>query len=142
MTEYRLINPSDPYTFLAKDKEVAALVVFALSTSYGAESKDKTSDVPVFLFCTEEEIRKWYESEFSRTIEEGAKERQKEIGEALLSFVYGNFKDRARYEAAINAITDEDKKEAFMEKWQESRSSLNNIGTYARQMGKKILDKE
>lgn len=32
MTEYKLINPSDPYTFLAKTKESAALAVFLLGT--------------------------------------------------------------------------------------------------------------
>lgn len=34
MTEYKLINPSDPYTFLAKTKESAALAVFLLGTMY------------------------------------------------------------------------------------------------------------
>lgn len=30
--QYELINPSDPYTFVVDNKEVAALTVFALST--------------------------------------------------------------------------------------------------------------
>lgn len=34
MIEYELINPSDPYTFLAKTKESAALTVFLLGTMY------------------------------------------------------------------------------------------------------------
>lgn len=44
MIEYELINPSDPYTFLAKTKESAALTVFLLGTMYGASPKDDNED--------------------------------------------------------------------------------------------------
>ena len=49
MTEYNLINPSDPYTFLAKTKESAALAVFLLGTMYGASPKDDDEEkrIPV-----------------------------------------------------------------------------------------------
>ena len=49
MTEYKLINPSDPYTFLAKTKESAALAVFLLGTMYGASPKDDNEEkrIPV-----------------------------------------------------------------------------------------------
>ena len=57
MIEYELINPSDPYTFLAKTKESAALAVFLLGTMYlgtmyGASPKDDDEEkrIPVFLF--------------------------------------------------------------------------------------------
>lgn len=48
--EYELINPSDPYTFIAEDFETAALVVLVLSPAYGAVSKDGSQEVPVFIF--------------------------------------------------------------------------------------------
>lgn len=59
MTEYKLINPSDPYTFLAKTKESAALAVFLLGTMYGASPKDDNEEkrIPVFLFGGAEGIR-------------------------------------------------------------------------------------
>ena len=65
MTEYELINPSDPYTFLAKTKESAALAVFLLGTMYGASPKDDDEEkrIPVFLFGGAEE---WYQEEFGR----------------------------------------------------------------------------
>ena len=49
MIEYELINPSDPYTFLAKTKESAALTVFLLGTMYGASKKDDNEEkrIPV-----------------------------------------------------------------------------------------------
>lgn len=49
--EYELINPSDPYTFVAADKEVAALVIGNLSLAFGAETKDEAEAdrVPIFM---------------------------------------------------------------------------------------------
>ena len=109
MTEYKLINPSDPYTFLAKTKESAALAVFLLGTLYGASPKDDNEEkrIPVFLFGGAEE---WYRKEFGRSTEAGLKAEKQNVADALLSFMYGSFEDRRRYEAALNAITDEEKK--------------------------------
>lgn len=42
--EYELINPSDPYTFIAEDFETAALVVLALSPAYGSSIKGWQSE--------------------------------------------------------------------------------------------------
>ena len=72
MIEYELINPSDPYTFLAKTKESAALAVFLLGTMYGASPKDDNEEkrISVFLFGGAEE---WYRKEFGRSTEEGLK---------------------------------------------------------------------
>ena len=46
MMEYELINPSDPYTFLAADQETAALVIGILGTSYAAKPKEGDREVP------------------------------------------------------------------------------------------------
>ena len=51
------------------------------------------------------------------------------------------FEDRRRYEAALNAITDEEKKKVFMEEWQDGRTSMKNIGEYAHQLGEKLKGK-
>lgn len=133
--EYELKNPSDPYTFIAKDHEVAALTVFCISTLYGAEPKEGDEDVPIFIFggsC------KWYHEKFGRTPDEGLEERKKDVADALDSIMYGNFEDRRRYEAALKAITDSDKREEFRAVWQDGRSSLNDIGTYAHMLAKKF----
>ena len=66
--QYELINPSDPYTFLADNKEIAALTVFCLSTQYGAQSQDETVEIPIFLFGGAKE---WYQNEFGRTPDDG-----------------------------------------------------------------------
>ena len=134
--QYELINPSDPYTFLADNKEIAACTVFCLSTMYGAKSQDGEEEVPIFLFGGAEE---WYRNEFARTPDEGLEAEKENVAKALLSFMYGEFEDRRRYEAALNAITDEEKREQFINEWQDGRSSMNDIGTYAHELGTKLL---
>lgn len=133
--EYELINPSDPYTFIAPDKEVAALVVFTISTLYGAKSKDGSEEIPVFIFGGSAE---WYQEEFGRTPDEGLADRRKQVAGALGSFMYGHFEDRKRYTAALRAITDPERLDQFKAEWQDGHSSLNDIGTYAHKMAKRI----
>lgn len=135
--QYELINPSDTYTFLAENKEVAALTVFCISTMYGAQSQDRNEEIPVFILGGSKE---WYENEFHRTPDEGLQAEKTNVAKSLQSFMYGHFEDRRRYEAAINAITDEDKREQFMREWQDGRSSINDIGTYAHKLGKKMSE--
>lgn len=137
MTEYELINPSDPYTFLAKTQESAALAVFLLGTMYGASPKDEDDEktIPVFIF---DGVEEWYQEKFGRSTEDGIKAEKQNVAEALLSFMYGNFEDRRRYEAALKAITDDEKKKEFMKEWQDGHTSMNNIGEYAHQLGEKL----
>ncbi len=136
--DYELINPSDPYTFIAADKEVAALVIGSLSLAFGAETKNKAEEnrVPIFMFGGFEE---WYQEEFGRTPAEGLAAKKNEVGEALTSFMIGHFEDRVRYNAALEAIDDPEKAEVFKTKWQDRRTSLNNIGGVAHSIGKNLL---
>lgn len=109
--EYELINPSDPYTFIAKDLETAALTVFLLSTAYGAKPKIGVDEVPIFLFGGAKE---WYVEKFGRTTDEGLNAKLDSVAASLHSVMYGNFEDRQRYEAVLKAITDTEKKEQFL----------------------------
>ena len=136
MIEFELINPSDPYTFFAQNEEVASLIVFCLSTMYGAKSKDKTIEIPVFIFGGAKE---WYFEKFNRTPDEGLESEKEAVKIGLNSFMYGSFEDRERYELALSLIDDEDKKEEFKIKWNDARSSINDIGTYAHKLAKKII---
>jgi hypothetical protein len=135
--EYELKNPSDPYTFIAEDLETAALLVFSISTMYGAEAKDGSADVPIFIFGGAKE---WYVEQFGRTPDEGREAKKSALAAALSSMMYGNYEDRRRYSAALEAITDPEKKEKFIEEWQDGHSSLNDIGTYAHKLAKKFSE--
>lgn len=51
---YELINPSDPYTFLAPNVEVAGVVVAMLGTGYGAKPVEGDSESTPILFGWDE----------------------------------------------------------------------------------------
>lgn len=133
--EYKLINPSDPYTFIASSNEVAVLTVFCLSTHYGAEAKDGSFEVPLFFWGGDKE---WYQEQFGHSTDDGLSEKKIEVANALESFMYGNFQDREIYQSALRAIDDDEKREKFIAEWQDRRSSLNDIGTYAHKLAKKL----
>lgn len=137
--EYKLANPSDPYTFVADDLETAALVVFMLSTAYGANTKNGEIAVPIFIFGGAEE---WYAEQFGRNIEEGITAKKEQLVAALNSMTLGDFEDRRRYEAALAAITEADKKAEFIAKRQDGRSSLNEIGTRCHKLAEALLKQE
>lgn len=68
------------------------------------------------------------------------KAEKEKVAKALMSFMLGSFEDRRRYEAALDAITDEQKREEFIALWQDGRSSINDIGTVAYNRGKAMLE--
>ena len=135
--QYELDNPSDAYTFKANSREVAALTVFLLGTQYGAtpESGNDDDRVPIFIFGGAGE---WYEETFGRTADEGIAAHEADVAAALSSFMLGHFEDRRRYDAALEAITDDEKRREFIEKWQDARTSMNNIGSRAHQLAEAI----
>lgn len=142
MKQYDLINPSDPYTFIAENLEVAALTVFAISSAYGAQSEDDEETVPVFMAGIFGDPNEWFEKSFGETMAEGTKKYRMQIADALESVMYGSFNDRERYQAALDAIDNPEKREEFIKKWQESISSMNDIGSYAHSLSKRLKKDE
>lgn len=136
---YKLVNPSDPYTFKADSYEIAALTVLCMGTQYGATPQKDRESIPVFLFTDAEE---WYKENFNRSIEDGLKANHKEVAEALLSMLYGGFEERDTYEMALESITDAEKEKVFKEKWHDRHSSLNDIGSYAHKMAEVLKSQE
>lgn len=132
--EYKLINPSDPYTFIAEDLEVAALTVFSLTTLFGAKPKDSgAEEVPVFMFGGAED---WYTEHFGRAVKEGMQAKRAAVADALASMMFGDFEDRRRYDCALKAITEPEARERFIREWQDGHSSMNDIGSAAHRNAK------
>lgn len=128
---YKLVNPSDSYTFKVDTYEIAALTVLCMGTQYGATPKTGDETVPVFLFTDAEE---WYKENFNCSIEDGLKANRESVADALSSMLYGGFEERETYEMALESITDTEKEKVFKEKWHDRHSSLNDIGSYAYKM--------
>ena len=133
--EYELINPSDPYTFIAADYETAVLTVFCLGPAYGAKPKDGGEDVPIFIFGGAVD---WYKEKFGHTPDDGLDEKGQAVAEALASMMLGGFEDRRRYELALSSIDDPEKKARFIDGWQDGCSSLNDIGGEAHKLAERM----
>ena len=118
--EYELINPSDPYTFIAEDFETAALVVLVFGVAYGANPKEGEQRVPIFLVDEPGAEADWYEENFGRNIQEGLAVKCDSVADALET-----------YNIALASIDDPKKRKKFMEIWQADHSSLNDIGKRA-----------
>ena len=136
--EYELINPSDPYTFIAADYETAALTVFCLGPAYGARPKDTGEAVPIFIFGGAVD---WYKEKFGRTPDDGLDKKRQAVADALASMMLGDFEDRRRYELALSAVDDPEKKARFIDEWQDGRSSLNDIGGKAHRLAARLKER-
>lgn len=136
--QYEFINPSDPYTFEAEDHETASLTVFLLGTVFGAKPETGNDEVPLFVFGG---AGRWFERKFDHSVTDGLKAKQLAVATALDSFMLGDFNDRHKYNAALDAIDDDQKREQFKTEWQDGRSSLNDIGSYAHKLANDIRNR-
>ncbi len=137
---YDFFNPSDPYTFEAPDREVAALVVGVMGTAYGAETKDAEGQgVPVFIMGG---YKEWYEETFGRAAEDGLEARRTELAAALKSFLYGRPGDRKLYKLAMTSISDPEKRRQYAEEWHNRRSSMTDFGKKAWTIGEKMAKEQ
>ena len=132
---YKLINPSDPYVFEAKDHETAALTVLTLGTMYGAKGEDGEHDVPVTFMIDPEE---WFKETFGRPIAVALNEKKQAIADAMLSMTYGNFQDYQVYQNTVKTIEDPAKREQFIKKWADRRSSIISISDRCHRIGEEL----
>lgn len=126
---YELVNPSDPYVFQADSFPVAVTTAWLISSMYEAKPEDGDDyfGIPAFM----EDPAKEYKEQFGDSIEDFINKHNAEIVDALQSLVLGGFKDYRQYLLAVEMIDDPEKLMAFRERWNDGRSSINNIGKCA-----------
>lgn len=133
MPVFELINPSDPYTFVAPSLEVAAVCAAMLSTGFGARQVDPPADEtsPVLLgwdeWLADRGIdRRWIEA------------HESELADAFESFLIGNLADRRDVEEAL-ALIPAESREAWRARRQERhRTSINDIGESAYRWARRL----
>lgn len=141
---FHLINMSDPYTFEAPDLKTAALTTLLLGGGeYGAESEDKSLEVPVMLLVGREGIVQWFKDKCDLDITGVTIGDMREpVGKCLASFVIGSFEQRKIYED-MRTVLREDLQTDFKIKWHDDRrSSLNDIGRRAWRLSEQLLSLE
>lgn len=136
---YKLINPSDPYTFSSASREVAALTVFLISTNYSAETENEDEEhaIPLFMFGGAE---KWYKDTFGRNTYDGLLENVDEVRQSLCSFIYGNFEMRRQFLKSLKNVKP-DKIFEYQQKYNSScNTGLTNIAEVAYQRSCELDD--
>lgn len=126
---YELVNPSAPYVFQADSFPVAVTTAWLISAIYEAKPEDGDDyfGIPAFM----EDPVKEYKEQFGDSIEDFINKHNAEIVHALQSLMLGGFKDYRQYLLAVEMIDDPEKLMAFRERWNDGRSSMNNIGKCA-----------
>lgn len=141
---YEIINPSDAYTFEAKEFAVAAVSMVLLGEGRLAakpvgEGSEGAPEVPLLLFGGAEE---WFEKNLFPLEKMGdfLDENAEKVASALDSVVIGEILDRSLFLSAMERIVPE-LQEAFKIEWHDrKRSSLNDIGREAWEMAKGIRE--
>lgn len=141
MRLYEIINPSDPYTMEVEDFREAAVGLLMLSTAFALEPVDGKEGprMPILAFGG---MDKWLEENVCprKDIPNWVQDHREGIAKALGSVLIGKAEQRDLYRSAMDAIDDPAKREAFREKWHDTkRSSMNDIGAAAWETAKDLL---
>jgi len=129
MNTYNIINPSDPLTLKAESIEVAGVAVALLGQGmYRADGDDGSTPI---MFGWDEWLEEHGVSDLSVWVDDNLNS----VASALESVMLGGVDDRADLDAALEAITNDEKRKEFIEKRNDRRrSSLNDIETKAHQI--------
>lgn len=121
---YELVNPSDAYVFQADSFPVAVVAAWMISPMYAVKPEEGEDyfGIPALMEDPFKEYRERFDS-----VENIINGHREEIVDALRSIALGGFKDYRRYLLAIKVIDDIEKFAEFREKWNDNRSSMNDI---------------
>lgn len=142
-TIFYIVNPSDAYTIVASDLEVAAVACVLLGRGqYAFEPLEGDLErVPLFLFGNPDE---WFNERFGfgDCVTRVMETRAAELADCLDSCLIGNLKERREYESALALMESPEGREQFRRNRHAARrSSLNDIGSRACEMATHIREK-
>jgi len=139
---YSIINPSDAYTIKSDSRAVACMACLLVGGGqYGLESKEGDTGLPLFTFGGDPET--WFKKEFEIDIHTFIEENRERIADCLDSILIGGIGERKGIEAVLAAISNpEERERAWVAYQDKKRSSMNDIGTYARDLAKAIRERQ
>jgi len=127
-----IVNPSDACTIQGDDPAVLAAATIVLGDGKYGLSGDL--EMPPFILCDAEE---WFCEHFhAKLIPDFLNACAEQIADALDTVTYGSEADLAELTEALSLMP-EDARAGYKVKWMDRRrSSMNNIGARAAQLGK------
>lgn len=139
MTIYTICNPSDDYTMVAELDVVAAAAGLLLGGGQFPIEREPDDEhvLPFMAFMPNAE--EWWEKRYGQTVDDSLKEHRAAIADCLDSVLIG---DRATFDLAVSHMSPE-QVDAFRVEWHDKhRTSMNNIGDYARALAKALREPE
>ena len=138
---YEIVNPSDEYTIVCDSHITASCCCFLLGEgTYSFEAIDhEKGEVPIFLFGGAYD---WFKKEFGVPFDEYLRDKDArlKIAESLNSVLIGSKKDRDLFESAIEKMPlQKDKDDFYTDYHDRKRSSVNDIGGFAKKYAESIL---
>jgi len=141
---YEIVNPSDAYTIVAADFEVATVACLLLGNGQYAFDplEDGGEKVPLFLFGGADAwCRKRFGTGCETLVRRVILGRHESLAACLDSCLIGRLDARREYESALRLIETETNREQFRrERHDRRRSSLNDIGARAWKMAKNLRE--
>lgn len=136
---YEIVNPSDYYTLGADDPAIGAATCLLLgSGQYILRDEGGNDIMPFFIFGGDPSS--WFVETYGVGIMSVMETRRDEIAECLESVLIGN---RQEYIATLALITEDENRNLFVAEWHDRhRSSLNDIGGRAREIARRMREKE
>lgn len=131
---YEIINPSDPYTLKASSFKVAAAATTLLGEgAWGLRGVGESEEtMPVLLFGGGEE---WLTQQDMWPIGDFIDANHEAVVQALDTVLIGDANERIAFDRAMAAVTsDADRQAAWAAYHEEKRSSLRDIGGYAKEL--------
>lgn len=129
-----IINPSDAYTVEVNDFVVGGVAIAILGRGqYGLKSLETDDSTPV-LFGWEE----WLKENGIDDLGQYIKAHEKDIADVLDSILIGNGADRQEVADTIALIPEEKRNEWLEGRHDRKRSSMNDIGAYAKSLAAKM----
>lgn len=136
MPLFEIINPSDPLTMRAPDLLTAGVAVALLGNGkIGAHNIEDDEQRTPILFGWDN----WFTEQGAPDVSEWIADNKQAVADALRSVALGSAKDRADYDAALAAITDEQKRIEYVKARNDRRrSSMNDLEGYAHELADRI----
>lgn len=131
---FELINPSDKIHFEASSRAIADVCVVSISSMYAAteinpETLEEIWSGGILQFSGIDTLK---EAHGIDDLDKWIIENTEDMNTCFKSFAYGSVKDFYFYKKAVASIDDPEKKQAFIDDWDDKhRSSMNKIVAYA-----------
>lgn len=139
MKTYEIINPSDAVTITAENEAHACAAVLLLSEgAFGLKREDGESVLPMFMFGGDPD--KWFQENHKISFGDILKQTN-DIAAVLETAATCSLSKRRMYDLALAAITEDDRRKAFITDWDDqNRSSMNAIATKAHRLAARLRE--